>query len=140
MNGTAGKTYTYTVRCITKDGSKYTSSYDSTGKSITLNLATPKITSVTSNGLAVTVNWGKVDGAEAYRLFLLKDGKWTKLRDTTGTSVTINGTIGQTYTYTVRCITADGSNYTSSYDSTSTSITISSLTVENIVLQLNGMQ
>ena len=126
-NGTYGKTYTYTVRCITKDGSKYTSSYDATGLSITLinsQLATPKITSVTADGKAVTVTWGAVDGAEAYRLFYMKDGKWTKLKDTTGTSVTLNGKEGKTYTYTVRCITADGSKYTSSYDATGLSITL----------------
>ena len=126
-NGSYGKTYTYTVRCITADGKSYTSSYDPTGKSITLinnQLATPKITSVTASGRAVTVKWGAVEGAEAYRLFFMKNGKWTRLQDTTETSVTKNGTYGKTYTYTVRCISADGKSYTSSYDASGKSITL----------------
>ena len=126
-NGTYGKTYTYTVRCISADGKSYTSGYDAKGVSITLTngqLATPKITSVTASGKAVTVKWGAVDGAAAYRLFYMKDGKWVKLKDTTGTSVTLNGTYGKTYTYTVRCISADGKSYTSSYDAKGVSITL----------------
>lgn len=127
LNGTYGKTYTYTVRCITADGAKYTSSYDKTGKSITLTnskLATPKISSVTANGKAVTVKWGAVEGAASYRLFYMKNGKWAKLADTTDTSVTKNGSYGKTYTYTVRCITKDGKSYTSGYDKTGKSITL----------------
>ena len=126
-NGAYGKTYTYTVRCISADGKSYTSAYDTKGVSFTLTngqLATPKITSVTADGKAVTVKWGAVEGAAAYRVFYMKDGKWVKLADTTGTSITKDGTIGKTYTYTVRCISADGKSYTSSYDSKGVSITL----------------
>ena len=116
-NGTPGRTYTYTVRCISKNGKSYTSSYDPVGKSITLGgLATPHITSVTADEKSVTVRWGKVDGAAAYRLFYWKNGKWTKLADTTDTSLSLDGDQGRTYIYTVRCISADGTSYTSSYD------------------------
>ena len=31
----AGVPYTYTVRCITSDGAKYTSYFDTTGKTVT---------------------------------------------------------------------------------------------------------
>ena len=133
LNGTYGKTYTYTVRCINKNGSKYTSAYDKTGKSITLGqLATPQITSVTANGKAVTVKWGAVEGAEGYRLFYVKDGKWVKLKDTTSTSVTLNGTYGKAYTYTVRCISANGKTYTSAYDKTGKSVTLGQLATPQI--------
>ena len=132
LNGTLGKTYTYTVRCISADGKSYTSSYDRTGKSVTVGVATPKITSVTASGKAVTVKWGAVDGAAKYRLFYMKDGKWTKLQDTTGTSVTKNGSYGKTYTYTVRCISADGTKYTSGYDKTGVSITLGQLATPKI--------
>ena len=121
----AGKSYIFTVRCVTANGSTFTSDYDAAGKSYTVQVATPQITSVTSSGTSVTVTWGKVTGAEKYRLFYKKDGKWTKLRDTTATSATITGgSPGKTYTYTVRCINSAATAYTSSYDATGKSITL----------------
>ena len=127
--GTLGKTYTYTVRCITSDGKSFTSDYNKTGKSVKIpKLATPQITSVKADGGTVTVTWGKVSGAAKYRLFYKKDGKWKALKDTTGTSATITGgTFGKTYTYTVRCITSDGTMFTSDYDPVGKSVTITQL-------------
>ena len=95
-------------------------------------LAAPQITSATANGTSVTVTWGKVKGAEKYRLFYKKNGKWTKLKDTTGTSVTLNGTLGKTYTYTVRCLSSDGTTYTSGYDAIGKSVTVTQLNTPQI--------
>ena len=123
----ANTAYTFTARCVSADGKSFTSAYDTKGTSYTVPagaLATPKITSVTSSGTKVTVTWGKVAGAEKYRLFCKKNGKWTTLKDTAATSVTLNGTVGKTYTYTVRCLSGDGTKYTSDYDKTGKSISL----------------
>ena len=124
-----GKTYTYTVRCLSADGSTYTSSYDKTGVSVTLSkLATPSGLKAVNVDSGVKVSWSKVSGAELYRLFYIKNGKWVKLRDTTDTSVTLKSkNIGKTYTYTVRCLSADGKKYTSDYDKTGVSVTLGKL-------------
>ncbi len=119
-SGSIGKTYTYTVRCISSDGKKYTSSYDATGgKGVFYKLATPsKPTFANVNG-GLKISWNKVAGAAKYRLFYKTTGGWTKLKDTTATSVTLtSGNIGKTYTYTVRCISSDGKKYTSAYNTT----------------------
>ena len=119
-----GKTYTYTVRCLSADGKSYTSSYDKTGVSVVLGrLDTPSNLRAVNVSGGIQVSWDPVPGAEQYRLFYIKDGKWVKLRDTTGTSVTLKSDkVGKTYTYTVRCVSADGKSYTSSYDKTGVSV------------------
>ena len=111
--------YSFTVRCISSDGKTYTSTYDSTGKSITY-VAAPKISSVSNASNGVKIAWGKVTGAEKYRVFYKNSsGGWTKIGDTTSTSYTWTGAkSGTTYTFTVRCISADAKSFTSGYDST----------------------
>ena len=54
-------------------------------------------------------------GAEKYRVYRYGNG-WTKLADTTGVSYTdTTVSSGNTYQYTVRCINAAGTAFTSSY-------------------------
>ncbi|MCQ2451886.1 MAG: fibronectin type III domain-containing protein [Oscillospiraceae bacterium] len=120
---TSGTTYTFTVRCLSADGSTYTSGFDSVGKTFTY-LATPTVSSVSSGSNGVTVDWGAVSGATKYRVFYkVAGGSWTKAADVTGTSYTVTGlTAGKTYTFTVRCIDSAG-NYTSGFDSTGKTIT-----------------
>ena len=120
----SGTKYTFTVRCITSDGKSHTSSYDSTGKSVTY-LSAPKITSLTKSSSGITINWGKVTGAVNYKVYRKTDGgSWQALGTTTGTSfVDKTGKKGTKYTYTVRCISKDGKTFTSGYDPTGKSIT-----------------
>ena len=69
----------------------------------------------TSKGVKIT--WGKVSGAEKYRVFVKSGSKWKKLKDTTSTSYTHTSVeSGKTYTYTVRCISSTGKSYKSGYD------------------------
>lgn len=126
-----GYTYTYTVRCISADGKTYTSDFKSAGWQHTYSqmLATPQVTEITKvtngrNGIKLT--WNPVAGAEKYRIFYKNDsGSWVKLADTTSTSyVDWNVVEGYTYTYTVRCITASGTPYTSGYNKTGWSYTL----------------
>ncbi len=119
----SGTVYYYTVRCINSGGTSYTSAYDTTGKSITY-IAAPAISSVKNTSSGPKVTWAKVTGAEKYRVFRKTgSGSWKKLGDTTGVTYTDTTAVsGTTYYYTVRCITSDGSAYTSAYNTTGTSI------------------
>lgn len=120
----SGTKYTYTVRCITKDGTGYTSAYDTAGKSVTY-LAAPKVAKVENTASGVKITWGKVTGAAKYRIFRKTgSGGWSKLTDTIGTAYTDKKVkSGTKYTYTVRCITKDGKSYTSAYDTAGKVIT-----------------
>ena len=121
----SGTKYTFTVRCIDKNGENYTSDYDTTGKSITY-IAAPKITSLSKTSSGIQIKWDKVTGAAQYRVFYKANGEstWHNAGDTTSTSLTwTKAQSGTKYTFTVRCISADGKTYTSAYDATGKSIT-----------------
>ena len=120
----SGKNYTYTVRSITSDAKKFTSGYNSKGKSIKY-IATPKISKVESVYDGTKITWNKVTGAEKYRVYYKDRTGWNRLVDTTSTSVIDDGLlVSEDYTfenrrvsYTVRCISGDGKNFVSGYDS-----------------------
>ena len=122
------KTYTYTVRAISSDAKKYLSGYDPVGMSAKY-VATPKIskTEVTYDGVKLT--WNKVAGAEKYRVYYKDRNGWTKLADTTGTTMLDMNVVSKEFDssvddiyYTVRCISKDAKSFTSGYDSKGTPI------------------
>ena len=89
-------------------------------------LATPKMKSVDAADSGVQVSWGSVSGATDYAV-LRKDAgsdSFKILGYTTGTSyVDETAVVGNRYTYSVMCDTADGSNMLfSRYDSAGLSI------------------
>ena len=113
----SGKTYTYTVRCINSSATKFTSGYDSKGKTVKY-ISAPKITKAESVDGGVKISWNKSNGAEKYRVYYKGSKGWTRLADTTSTSYTDNKvSSGKTYTYTVRCINSSANKFTSGYDS-----------------------
>ena len=113
----SGKTYTYTVRCINSSATKFTSGYDSKGKTVKY-ISAPKITKAESVNGGVKISWNKSNGAEKYRVYYKGSKGWTRLADTTSTSYTDNKvSSGKTYTYTVRCINSSANKFTSGYDS-----------------------
>ena len=59
----SGKNYTYTVRCINQ-ANKFTSGYNSTGKSIKY-VSAPKISKTEATYNSVNLNWDKVNGAKS---------------------------------------------------------------------------
>ena len=102
----AGKTYYYKVKAIAEN-SAANSAYSSV-KSRTCDLARPEITlsNVASSG-KIKVSWEKVDGAVKYevRRSTTKDGEYTLMKTTTGTSFTNTSAVaGQTYYYKVKAI------------------------------------
>ncbi|WP_316636513.1 hypothetical protein [uncultured Ruminococcus sp.] len=101
-------TFTYTVRCITEDGSAYTSDFRP-GKSVKY-VAAPKLTlSNTSSG--VSIKWNAVAGASKYRVYYKGRNGWTKLTDSTGTSfVDTDVADGSSYTYTIRAMDANNNH------------------------------
>ena len=148
-----GTQYTYTVRCVSRDGIINTSGFDSAGKTITF-IATPKISSLKPDANGIKVAWGKVAGAEQYRVFVKIDGKWKVVGDTTATSLIAstydNGgkkvalKNGTELTFTVRCLSGDGKTYTSDYDKTGKSITALPVpkisAIENVAKDVSGIK
>ena len=118
----SGKTYTYTVRCINSSATKFTSGYDSKGKTVKY-ISAPKITKAESVNGGVKISWNKSNGAEKYRVYYKGSKGWTRLADTTSTSYTDSKvSSGKTYTYTVRCINSSATKFTSGYDSKGKSV------------------
>ncbi len=119
----SGKNYTYTVRCISADAKRFTSGYNGKGKSIKY-VAAPKISKTEATYNSVKISWGKVNGAEKYRVYVKNGKSWKKLADTTSTTFNDkNVSAKKTYIYTVRCINSSANKFTSGYDSKGVTVT-----------------
>lgn len=87
-------------------------------------LATPVISKLENTTSGVKITWSAVAGAEKYRVFVMDGASWKKLGDTSSTTFVHTAAVsGTTYTYTVRCISSDGSAYTSGFYSSGQSVT-----------------
>ena len=127
----SGKNYTYTVRCLNKSKNKFTSGYDSKGKSIKY-VSAPKISRTEATYNSVTLNWDKVNGAEKYRVYRRGEKGWSRLFDTTSTTFTDTNLYADTeYTYTVRCINSSANKFTSGYNSKGFTVTTLSAPAEH---------
>ncbi len=117
-NLTSGKEYTYTVRCLSKDKKNYTSSYYKEGFTNCF-LSAPKLRDTVNTTKGVVVKFKEVEGAKRYRVYVktASSKSWQELGETTKTSYTHKTAESNTkYTYTVRCISADGEKLQSVYD------------------------
>ena len=118
----SGKNYTYTVRCINSSATKFTSGYDSKGKSVKY-ISAPKISKTENVNGGVKISWNKSNGAEKYRVYYKGSKGWTRMVDTTSTSyIDKDVSSGKNYTYTVRCINSSATKFTSGYDSKGKSV------------------
>ena len=114
----SGKTYTFGIRCTTADGKSYTSAFDSTGKTVKF-VACPAIANLESTKDGIKISWNKVAGAEKYKLMVKTDSGWKTIWNTVNNGYVWTGAEkGETYTFSIRCMTADGKTYTSSWNST----------------------
>ena len=104
----SGNTYTYTVRCVNEEGTRFVSGYDKQGIKGTY-VASPKITATESTSEGVKLTWDACKGAYAYRVYYLGRSGWVRFA-TTRTTSAIDDVVnsGSTYTYTVRCVDEDG--------------------------------
>lgn len=88
------------------------------------SLATPKISKAESINGGVKISWGKVNGAEKYRIYYKGSKGWTRMVDTTSTSyIDKDVSSGKNYTYTVRCINSSATKFTSGYDAKGVTVT-----------------
>ena len=103
----SGYHYTYTVRCITEDGTGFTSYHNSGKKSMFVSV--PQITSFSNTATGTRISWEIPDGADAIRLYMKSDTGWKRLTETTSTNVLHQSlTPGKQYVYTVRCVDSNG--------------------------------
>lgn len=125
-----GVKYTYTVRCINKNGTAFTSDYDRTGKTVTY-YATPTISKLECTDKGVRISWSKVKGVSKYRVFVKNGSSWVKIIDTTATScVHVGVKTGTKYTYTVRGLSSNGKAFLTAYATKGKSITYSKSTTD----------
>lgn len=136
----SGKSYTYTIRCVDKDGN-FTSSFNNTGWKVTHKvLDTPKMKSLKSEADGLRLKWGAVDGAVRYRVYYKNiKGNWVRMATTSKTEyLDSKVSYGSSYVYTMRCVDKDGdfvSGYSAggwkgTYKGLDTTPTITSLTSE----------
>ena len=121
-----GVTYTYTVCCVSSDGRSILSPYDEKGLSVTVptgmntavQVQTPVLIEAKNVDRAVQVSWEPVSGAAQYGIFRRTEGgPWHGLAAVTETSYIDKGVEPDTtYSYTVCCLSADGSRILSPYD------------------------
>ena len=125
----SGDSYVYTLRCVNAAGNAFESAYDPNGVALKF-VATPTGLKAVPSGNAVLFSWKPSPGAEKYRAYYYGEKGWTKFAETTETSVT-DASIpsGATRRYTVRCITADGTEFTSGYDRDGVTCTFTELPV-----------
>ena len=115
-NLTGGKSYIYTIRCVDDDG-EFVSDFNSDGWSNKF-ITAPVITSLTNTDKGVEIKWSKPAGAEKFRVYYYGSKGWTSMLDIADTSyLDTDVASGYRYTYTVRCVSADGKNFTSYHNS-----------------------
>ena len=135
----SGKTYTYTVRCISSDGNSYTSYFDRNGRTVSY-IAAPKLLSASGNSDGVTVKWSKSDGADAYRVFRKENGTWVRIATVNGTSYTDKDVaFGSTNTYTVRCVDSNDRYISSFYGEGITCGFVSTPTLTSVACGADGV-
>ena len=117
----SGEKYNYIVRCETGEGAAL--SANSTAKTKTYISAPVLINPTIATGKA-RARWNAVEGAVKYRVLRKTgSGSWTRLGETTATNF-LDTTVkaGTKYTYSVYCITANGTRV-SAYDTVGKTIT-----------------
>lgn len=129
----SGSTYTYTVRCISSDKSRYEGTYNNTGWKYTYNMDTPKITSLKNTQKGVSITWDPVPNASKYRVYVKGSNGWSRIVTTDKTEyLDTSVSLGSTYTYTVRCVDYADKKFTSSFNTTGWKITHYHLDTPNI--------
>ena len=129
-NVKSGNAYTFTLRCVSADGSKHTSNYDDYGATIR-HLDTPVVTKLESTTKGNKITWNPVGGNSKYRVFVKSRNSWKALGDTYDTTFlhssegegSIYAQLGTEYTYTVACLSYIGKTVTSAYNTDGWSIT-----------------
>lgn len=128
----SGVTYKYTVKCITPMLSKF--------NSYSIKYVAAPTVKVSNSNSGVTVSWNKVAGAEAYRVFFKSTGSWKTMANVKTNSYTFKAPYNVTYTYTVRCMTADFKRFTSAYDTVGVTNKIVQTPKFSVKMEPNGFR
>ena len=127
ISAAKGTPYTYTVRGVAVDGRTMSKGYDRTGVTDTVTKASAMPADVTmtaakAGGTGITVTWEYALDARTYTVYRKPAGtnSWAIIaRNVAGTSYTDKtASAGESYTYTVRGVAADGKTMSRSYDRT----------------------
>ncbi len=122
----SGKTYTYTVKCLSADKKRSTSRFISAGFKNKF-IATPKLGSIKNKSDGVRFVFYQVKGAAKYRIYRKTSGtSWKKVGDVSSKKdyfLDKTAKKGKKYTYTVRCVNSAGTKHVSGFDKTGLSIT-----------------
>ncbi len=134
----SGKTYIYTVRCISSTGKSYVSGYYTKGTK-NMFLSMPIVSKISNTNDGAKLTWGKVEGADKYNVYVKSGSSWKKLGETTGTSYTHKDTkSGTTYSYRVRAYDSTR-EYVSAYKSAGDSNTfIASPVIKSVTNSSKG--
>lgn len=127
ISAARGTPYTYTVRGVAVDGRTMSKGYDRTGVTDTVTKASAMPADVTmtaakAGSAGITVTWEYALDARVYTVYRKPAGtnSWAIIaRNVAGTSYTDKtASAGESYTYTVRGVAADGKTMSRSYDRT----------------------
>ena len=126
-----GKSYTYTLRCVSDDGKKLTSGFNTKGWVMNY-AAAPKVSAAATKD-GIKVSWNSVKNGTKYRVFIKENGKWRGLQTVKATEYLYKDvTNGGSYTFTVRCIDSTGW-FNSSYNSTGVTATFGNTNAKTTV-------
>ena len=126
--GTAGKTYSYAIRCLDADGTTLLSKFDSkkTAEMVfpSKSIVSPKPT-LTAMDNGVFISWTVVPGVAKYKVYKKTGtGSWKVLTDSEGTAYTdTKCTAGKEYSYAVRCMDENG-KLISKFDNNAVSVIV----------------
>lgn len=130
-----GETRVYTVRAL--KGDAFVSDFSRRGWSTTF-ISAPDVTlNNAENG--VMIKWTPCAGAERYRIYYYGKNGWTRMVETAESSfLDTDVRSGNTYTYTVRCITADSKDFTSDYKAGKKILYVAAPRITSIENTVNG--
>lgn len=82
------------------------------------SVSAPKMTKMTNSNNGITLTWNAVDGASRYRVFRKTAGSSWKAIGTVGATTFTDKTAvpGETYYYTLRCVSTEVDTYISGYN------------------------
>lgn len=104
----SGVSYTYTVRCISKDGKRYTSSFNRKGKTI-IFVKAPTISSFVNTARGPILSWSACKGAAKYRIYISTASGWKKLATVSTTNyLHLAARNNTTYAYRIQCLNRSG--------------------------------
>lgn len=110
----SGKTYTYTLRCVSESSKRFISDFSSPSSVDYVQL--PAVTSIENTATGAKITWTKPSAAEKIRLYYHNGTTWIRITETTGTSYVHDDlTPGEKYRYTVRGVDSKGKFVTDFY-------------------------